>query len=88
MGLEHTFQGGCAVDPKGGDQVTDTPAEATANYGCPSGHTNTCPGNVGGLKGNDPIHNYMDYVDDSCMTEFTPKQAKRARQMFRLFRGT
>jgi hypothetical protein len=87
LGLEHTFQGGCAVDYTGGDQVADTPAEKVPNFGCPSDRTNSCPGNVGGLAGTDPIHNYMDYTDDSCMDNFTREQGARARAKYRLFRS-
>jgi hypothetical protein len=87
LGLEHTFQGGCAVDYTGGDHVADTPAEKAPNYGCPSDRTNSCPGNVGSLAGTDPIHNYMDYTDDSCMDNFTPNQGSRARAKYRLFRS-
>ncbi|KAI5787287.1 metalloprotease 1 precursor [Geopyxis carbonaria] len=80
--LFHTFEGGCSTD--GGDDVRDTPAEKSAATGCPV-NVDTCTGV--GFEGLDPVHNYMDYSDDSCMNQFTPGQVTRMFQMFRQFRG-
>lgn len=78
MGLYHTFQGGCNGQ---GDQVSDTPAQASPTFGCPASR-NSCP-----LKlGNDPIHNFMDYSDDVCMFEFTPLQDARMDTQYSAFR--
>ena len=60
--------------------VTDTPAEETPAYGCPVGR-NTCAG-----PGLDPITNYMDFNDDSCMDEFTADQFSRMQASWRVYR--
>lgn len=77
-GLYHTFQGGCS---RTNDRVADTPAEASPNFGCPMSR-DTCP-----AAGLDPIHNYMDYSDDVCLTQFTAGQVTRMNNMLMIFRS-
>lgn len=81
MGLYHTFQGGCAMGPTAGDFATDTAAEQSAAFGCPVTR-DSCPFH----PGLDPVTNYMDFTDDSCMNTFSADQDKRMDQQFWLYR--
>jgi hypothetical protein len=76
--LEHTFAHGCAAN---GDWVADTAPEAMPQFNCPEG-ADTCP-----APGLDPIHNFMDYTQDSCMDLFTPGQADRMSDAWLQFRA-
>ena len=77
LGLLHTFENGCDAP---GDMVDDTPFEASPAFGCPVGR-NTCPD-----VGLDPIHNYMDYGDDPCITEFTAGQGALINDVLPIYR--
>ena len=87
LGLYHTFDGGCHADSvceTAGDEVCDTPAEATPYFGACDTSRDTCPGSAG----NDPVLNFMDYSDDICMETFTAGQAARMRAALQAFRPT
>jgi hypothetical protein len=76
LGLYHTFDPepfGCRGD---GDRIDDTPPMVEPTGGCPLGK-DTCP-----EPGLDPIHNFMDYSDDACYTEFSTGQAARMQAQY------
>lgn len=79
MGLFHTFEGGCEGR---GDLVADTAAEAEPEFECSEGR-DTCPEQ----PGVDPIHNFMDYSYDSCMTQLTAGQVRRMDTVFAQYRS-
>jgi Pregnancy-associated plasma protein-A len=78
MMLEHTFAHGCSAI---NDGVSDTPREAIPQFNCPVGE-DTCL-----APGMDPIHNFMDYSQDSCMDMFTQGQADRMSDAWLDFRA-
>jgi len=78
LGLYHTFEGACSVT---GDEVGDTPSERRPAYGC-SVYRDTC----GGRVGKDPVSNYMDYSDDSCLNTFSIGQIERMQQQVTAYR--
>ncbi len=85
LGLYHTFQDGCGAGPapgcySTGDRVCDTEPDGTSHGGCPI--------NSMSCGDPDPIRNYLEYTDDTCMNNFTPEQARRMRCAARHYRPT
>ena len=81
LGLEHTFGpgNGCTTP---GDKIKDTATEAEPQFFCQQ--RDSCVGSP--FPGDDPITNFMDYVDDVCMDNFTAEQTKRMRKHWHAFR--
>jgi hypothetical protein len=80
LGLLHTFENGCTSP---GDEVADTPyqADGTNVYSCDSS-LDTCA-----ASGKDPVHNFMSYGDDKCLSRFTKGQAARMATTWLAYRA-
>ena len=94
LGLKHTFEGGCTNDDclADGDNVCDTPPDAsTAPVSC-SSTINTCTTDEDDISINNPFRpiangglgdqddmtiNYMDYGFQTCQSAFTDGQKNR-----------
>ncbi|KAE8271750.1 hypothetical protein A4X09_0g603 [Tilletia walkeri] len=81
LGLYHPFQGESCDVSNPGDYIADTPLQLDPTFGCPASK-NSCPS-----AGNDGIHNFMDYSDDSCMQVFTSGQKTRMHAISTKYRG-
>lgn len=81
LNLEHVWGpggGGCSQD----DFVNDTPLQNASNGGCPSHPSPSCS------NGGDQFMNYMDYVNDACMTMFSEGQKSRMISAINTYRSS
>lgn len=69
LGLHHTWgsqQGDCTGD----DGIEDTPPQEFAYYGCPTIPKISC-------NSEDYFFNFMNFVDDECLSMFTQNQKEK-----------
>ncbi|MGB0918394.1 MAG: zinc-dependent metalloprotease [Flavobacteriales bacterium] len=81
LGLYHTFEGGCLNDNcmLDGDQICDTPPDATNDFECQGNSCTTELNDTSGfspfLIDSDDLPNYMDYT--TCSLSFSQGQSSR-----------
>lgn len=84
LGLSHIWgdDGGICA---GTDNVSDTPNQSEATYGCPDFPlTDECSPDIPGVM----FQNYMDYTDDVCMNIFTNGQRDKMRTVMETYRAS
>lgn len=82
--LYHTW-GDDNGDCTGTDYVNDTPNQADATSGCPTGiQTDKCTPGGNGIM----YQNYMDYSDDPCLVMFTAGQVSRMESAVLAYRSS
>lgn len=81
LGLFHVYELGCESP---GDELDDTPFQAKELFGsCDENRKrDTCIAQ----PGDDPISNFMNTTNDSCLSEFSPMQEARMHDMAAIFR--
>ncbi|MAY82945.1 MAG: zinc metalloprotease [Flavobacteriales bacterium] len=77
--LLHPWGGGSIPTCNDGDMVADTPDQDAVYFNCPLNPSVSC-----GTK--DMLSNYMGYVDDDCMGNFSEGQRDRMRNALVLLR--
>ena len=58
-----------------------------ANPNVPPGESPFQYDTCAGRPGADPVSNFMDYAQDSCMSSFTPGQGERMRRTWAAYRS-
>ena len=77
--MHHTFYNNCSTT---NDGVGDTPAHHEDYNSICNDNLDSCPD----LPGTDPVHNYMNYTNNACRTEYSSGQKDRMHAMVAQYR--